>query len=442
MMQTTKYVKSDGVSIAYRISAEAGPTLLHVPGAISNLALEQTLPNRVRYIEQMSRFCCPVRFDKRGTGLSDRSAAPPTFAQQVPDIEAVRQALGAERLALLGLSQGAAVAILYALKFPERVTHLILVDGVCCDARDPYLRMSDTNTLDDWPRFFGLMQEDFEAFTLEFASICFPGATAAAHTSYAEFLKATANPSAFEALWRGVVGIDLRPMLTKIGCPTLVVHARGDRHHPVAHGRYLAEHISQARYLELDTAFHVPFVDQAISDQMATAFEEFLTGSIHHTAERRFATLLFTDIVDSTEQQRALGDREWRAILEAHEATTRRLVGQFGGHVVAVEGDGVMAEFPAAGESLRAARLIVAAAREQNVPIRAGLHAGELYEAGGQRFGICISIAARVAAQAGANEVFATELVQGLVEGSDLSFAPRGEFDLKGVGMRRLVQLV
>lgn len=237
--------------------------------------------------------------------------------------------------------------------------------------------------------------------------------------------------------------IDLRPVLKQLACPTLVLHARGDRHHPVAHGRYLAEHILGARYLELDTDFHVPAVDQAISDQIATAIEEFLTGSIRHTAERRFATVLFTDIVASTAQQRERGDRAWRVILEAHEATTRRLVEQFGGRVVDVEGDGVMAEFPAAGESLRAARAIVTAARDQGIRIRAGIHAGEIYEAGGRRFGICIciSIAARVAAQAGADEVFATELVQGLVEGSDLSFTPRGEFDLKGVGLRRLVQL-
>ena len=440
-MQITKYVKSEGVSLAYRISGDAGPTLLHVPGAISNLALEEIDPNGLRYFERMSRFCRAVRFDKRATGLSDRSAAPPTLTQQVPDVEAVRQAAGAEQLALNGLSQGAAVSILYALKFPERVSHLILVDGVCCDARDPYLPMSDENTLEDWPRFFGLMQDDFEAFTLEFASICFPGAPAAMHEATAEFLKATAAPSAFEALWRGIVAIDLRPVLKAIACPTLVLHARGDRHHPVAHGRYLAEHIPGARYLELDTDFHVPSVDPAISDQIATAIEEFLTGSIRHTAERRFATLLFTDIVASTAQQRERGDRAWRAILEAHEATTRRLVEQFGGRVVEVEGDGLMAEFPAAGESLRAARAIVLAARDQGIRIRAGLHAGEVYEAGGRLFGICISIAARVAAQAGADEVFATELVQGLVEGSDLAFTPRGEFDLKGVGLRRLVQL-
>jgi class 3 adenylate cyclase len=213
------------------------------------------------------------------------------------------------------------------------------------------------------------------------------------------------------------------------------------RHHPVAHGRYLAEHIPGARYLELATDFHVPGVDPAISDQIATAIEEFLTGSIRHTAERRFATVLFTDIVDSTAQQRERGDRVWRAILEAHEATSRRLVERFGGRVVEVEGDGLMAAFPTAGESLRAARAIVGTAREQGVRIRAGLHAGEVYEAGGRLFGICISVAARVAAQAAADEVLATELVQGLVEGSDIGFTPHGEFELKGVGLRRLVRL-
>src|SRR3990172_3877244 len=136
---TTKYMKSEGVSLAYCITGDAGPTLLHVPGALGNLALEEQGPNGLRYFERMSRFCRAVRFDKRATGLSDRSAAPPTLDQQGPDVDAGRQAVGAGQGALSGLSPGAAVAILYTLKFPERVTHLILVDGVSCDARDPYL---------------------------------------------------------------------------------------------------------------------------------------------------------------------------------------------------------------------------------------------------------------------------------------------------------------
>jgi pimeloyl-ACP methyl ester carboxylesterase len=429
------------VSLAYRVTGEADLTLLHVPGALGNLALQDQDPNTLRYSERMSRFCRLVRFDKRATGLSDRSAAPPTLDQQVPDVEAVRQAVGAERVALSGLSQGAAVAILYALRFPERVTHLILIDGVCCDARDPYLPMSATNTLEDWAAFFASMQDDFDGFTRRFAAVCFPGTTDAYHDLVAEGLKATANPSAFEALWRGIVGIDLRPLLGRIACPTLVLHARGDQHHPVAHGRYLAEHIRGARYVELDTPFHVPGLEPAISDQMTVAVEELLTGGIRHSAQRRFASLLFTDIVDSTAQQRRVGDRAWRDVLETHEATTRRLVEQFGGRVVEVEGDGLMAEFPAAGESLRAARAIASAAREQGIHIRAGLHAGEVYEAGGRLFGICINIAARVAAQAGADDVLTTEVVAGLVEGSDLTLAPYGELDLKGVGVRRLVRL-
>jgi pimeloyl-ACP methyl ester carboxylesterase/class 3 adenylate cyclase len=440
-VQVTKYVKSEGVSLAYRVTGDAGPTLLHVPGALGNLAMQEQSASSLRDLERMSRFCRLVRFDKRATGLSDWSAAPPTLSQQVPDVDAVRQVVGAEQVALSGLSQGAAVAILYALRFPERVTHLILVDGVCCDARDPYLPMSDTNTLEDWSRFFGLMQDDFDAFSRWFASRCFPGTADSFQEAVAEGLKATANPSAFEALWRGVVGVDLRPQLGRISCPVLVLHARGDQHHPVAHGRYLAEHIPGARYVELDTLFHVPGLDPAISDQIPAAIEEFLTGSVRHTAERRFASVLFTDIVDSTAQQRERGDRAWRGVLEAHEATTRRLVEQFGGRVVEVEGDGLMAEFPAAGESLRAARAIANAAREQGVRIRAGLHAGEVYEAGGRLFGICINIAARVAAQAGADEVLTTELVAGLVEGSDLTLTSHGEFDLKGVGVRRLVRL-
>jgi pimeloyl-ACP methyl ester carboxylesterase len=151
-VQSTKYVKAEGVSLAYRVTGDAGPTLVHVPGAISNLALEEQGPNALRYFERMSRFCRAVRFDKHATGLSDRSAAPPTLVQQVPDVEAVRQAVSVEQVALSGLSQGAAVAILYALESPERVTHLILVDGVCCDARDPSSSASASASPRAWRR--------------------------------------------------------------------------------------------------------------------------------------------------------------------------------------------------------------------------------------------------------------------------------------------------
>jgi pimeloyl-ACP methyl ester carboxylesterase len=437
----THYVRSEGVTIAYRVSGKGDQTLLHVPGAVSNLAYEQTYPANAGYLERLGRSLRVVRFDKRGCGLSDRSVAPPTIDQQVPDVEAVRRAVGAERVALYGLSQGAAVAVLYAVAQPDRVTHLILVEGVCCDARNPYEPLSETNRLTDWSRFFADLERDFEAFTYEFAGALFPGVDAPVRESITELLQSTASPAVFESLWRGVVGFDLRPMLASVRAPTLVLHAHDDRHHPVAHGRYLAEHIPNARYLELDTAFHVPHLDERVHAQMLAAVEEFLTGAVRYGAERRLAAVLFTDVVGSTAEQRKRGEGPWRDLVERWNAEVRRTAEQFGGRLVEIVGDGALMEFPTAGEGLRAARALTEAARGLGLRIRAGLHAGEVYDVGGRLFGLCVNVAARVVAHAAADEVLTTETVRGLLEGSGLSFEDAGDFDLKGIGRRMLVRL-
>ena len=440
-MARTQYVKSEGVSLAYQVLGEAGPNLLHVPGAISNLALEDNIPANAGYFERLSRFCRVVRFDKRGTGLSDPGATPPTVHQQVPDVEAVRRATSSEQVDLYGLSQGAAVAVLYASAFPARTTHLILVNGVCCDARDPHLAISDENRLLNWGEFFARLEGDFESFTRDLAVKCFPDFEPAVHDAFAGFFRATAGPATFASLWRGIMGLDLRPVLRDVAVPTLVLHARRDRHHPVAQGRYLAEHIPGAQYLELDTSAHVPHHDAPVAPQMLAAIEKFLTGTVCHTADRVLVTVLFTDIVDSTAQQRAQGDRAWRSLLESYEAATRRLVEQFGGRVVKFQGDGVMAVFPTPGEGLRAGREMVVAARDLGIDMRAGVHAGEAYEVDGDLFGTCVNVAARVVEQAGRGEVLTTDIVRGLLEGSGFAFADIGDVDLKGIGPRRLVRL-
>lgn len=439
-MDETRYVKSGDVSIAYRVRGEGEPTLIYVPGAISNMVLEEVGPG-ARYLERAARICRTVRFDKRGTGLSDRGASALSIPDQVPDVETVRQEVGAERVALSGLSQGSAVAVLYALEHPERVSHLILSQGVVCDARDPYAPAEKAEPLTDWDDFFAGLEDDFAAFSRRFAETAFPGIPDDQLGGMTNFLQATASPATFRALWQGVVGLDLRPRLAELDVPTLVLHTRGDRHHPSAHGRYYAEHIRNARYVELDSDDHVPFFEESVADHALAATEEFLTGRVEHAAARRFATVLFTDIVDSTAQQQRRGDSAWKGVLEAYHGEAQRLVTQFGGRVVELLGDGVLAEFPVPGEALRAARALGTAARGQGLRIRAGLQAGEVYEVGERLLGICVNTASRVADAAGPDEVLATELVAGLVEGGGLDFHEAGEFDLKGIGTRRLLRL-
>jgi pimeloyl-ACP methyl ester carboxylesterase len=438
----TRYVKSGDVAIAYRVAGSGEPTLLFVPGAISNMALDESLPPFARFVERLGRFCRVARFDKRGTGLSDRGAEALGIADQVPDVEAVRAKFGAERVALLGLSQGAAVSVLYALEHPERVSHLILFEGLVCDLWDPYAAPGSSEPLTSWDEFFGRLDDDCGDFSRRLARTCFPDAPDEGGSEMADFLRATASPATFKALWQGIVGLDLRPRLAELRVPTLVLHARGDRHHPAAHGRYFGEQIPGARYVELDSNSHIPFFEDEATDQILTAIEEFLTGGVVHTAARRFATVLFTDIVNSTAEQKRRGDTAWKGLLEAHHAEAQRVVAQFGGRVVEVLGDGVLAEFPVPGEALRATRLLGDAARGQGLRIRAGLHAGEVYEVGERLLGICVNTASRVADQAAEDEIFTTEVVRGLVEGGGFRFEGLGEFELKGIGARRLVRLV
>jgi pimeloyl-ACP methyl ester carboxylesterase len=441
-MIETHYVKSGGISIAYRVQGSGGPTVLFVPGAISNMALDDAAPVLARVTERFSRYCRVVRFDKRGTGLSDRNPDALGIEDQVPDIEAVRAAVGSERIVLHGLSQGAAVSVLYALAHPERVSHLILFEGLVCDARDPYASDDTAEPLMDWKEFFGSLDTDFSDFSRRFAQQCFPDAPEDVMAGMTDFLRATASPATFRSLWQGVVGLDLRPRLAGLDVPTLVLHATGDQHHRVSHGRYFAEFIPNARYVEIDSNSHVPTVEDEAAEQIFTAVEEFLTGTVVHSASRRFAAVLFTDIVDSTAEQKRRGDSAWKGVLDVHHADSERLVSQFGGRIVELLGDGVLAEFSAPGEALRAARALLEAARAHGLQIRAGLHAGEVYQVGERLLGICVNAAARVADRAGPNEILTTEIVRGLVEGGAFDFEDVGEFDLKGIGTRRLLRLV
>ena len=182
-MTQTRYAKSGDVSIGYRVTGSGEPTTLYVPGAISNMVLEDMSPTLGRFWERASRISRTVRFDKRGTGVSDRATAALSIADQVPDIEAVRRAVAAEKVALHGLSQGSAVSVLYALEYPERVSHLILAEGVVCDARDPFAPMSEANQLQNWDEFFGDLEDDFADFSQRFAKQAFPEASGAARPS-------------------------------------------------------------------------------------------------------------------------------------------------------------------------------------------------------------------------------------------------------------------
>jgi pimeloyl-ACP methyl ester carboxylesterase len=430
-----QYARSGDVAVAYAVRGE-GPALIYTPGAFSHLALDENVPFLARFYERLASFSRLVRWDRRGTGLSDQTAEPLPLAGQCEDLEAVRATAGIERAALVGLSHGGTLSALYAARYPERVTHLVIVDAMVSAVRDPYAPHVPSSL---WKSLMQTIDADPETFVANLVRASAPGQDEATQAQGISHLQSSISPAAQRQLVRIISQTDVREVLPRIQAPTLVIHARGDAVFPVEHGRYLAEHIEGARLLELDSDHHMILLDPKGSSVVLAAIEEFVTGSVRHSAERRVASVLFTDIVDSTERQRAMGDDAWRALRSVFEANTRRLVEQFGGQVVQFTGDGVMAAFATPSQALRGAKALVADARGLGVAIRAGVHTGEVHEVEDQLFGACVSVAARVAGRAGADELLATETVQDLVAGSGFEFRDAGLHELKGLGRRRLV---
>lgn len=440
-----KYTKSEDVALGYRVTGEGAQSIIYVPGVFSNLAMDRYDPIHLEWVSFLSQFGRLITFDKRGTGVSDRSARPLNLDQQVVDVEAIRDASGSEDLIMCGLSQGAPLAILYALAYPERVRALVLIEGVCCDATNPYASLSDTNTLFDWNRSLADMDSDFEMWCRDFSKRISPKSGPEDLDLEVEYMHATASPAAHRFVWACLMGFDIRPMLRHVQQPTLVIHAADDQLYPVSHGKYLAEHINGAEYLELESDVHVPQYDKNIVPQLFGGIKKFILGLPPRQAEdsspRAITTVLFSDIVDSTEKLRTLGDKEWTSEIGKFESNAKTIVEQSRGKVVKFMGDGIMATFDVPGDGLRAARALVQDADLLGHPIRVGLHTGEVNWSEKDLYGLAVTIASRVASKAGSGEVLTTTVTQGIVEGGDFAFTEWGEAELKGVGIRRLVQL-
>jgi len=344
-----QYTQSEGVSLGYTLSGEGEQTVIYVPGAFSNLAIERYIPESVAWEKFLGRFGRVINFDKRATGVSDRSARPLNLDQQVVDVEAIRVATNSKELIVCGLSQGAPLAVLYALAYPERVRALILVEGVCCDAKDPYSSLSDSNTLFDWERSLADIDSDFAKWCLDFSKMMSPDWELEELDLDVEYMQATASPSSHRFIWCCLMGFDLRPMLRHVRHPTLVIHTKDDQLYPVQHGKYFAEHIPGAKYLELASNYHMPMYDAKALPDLQEGIEQFISGlppsQFEESSARVISTVLFTDIVGSTEQQRDLGDRIWTEKISAFEAKSTAIVEQCRGKVIRFTGDGVKAAF-------------------------------------------------------------------------------------------------
>ena len=425
----THYADSSGVNIAYQVHGDGPVDLVLVPGFVSQVELLAEDPGVARFFRGLTAFSRMLVFDKRGQGLSDRPGRPPTLEESMDDLKAVIDAAGFERPAIFGVSEGGPMSTLYAATYPNDVSALILFGT--------FARMLETEdfphgipalTLDRWGAI--IRREWGNPIAL---NIWAPSRVGDREFErwWARLLRQGTSPAGAIALMDLYREMDVRAILPAIDVPALVLHRDGDRMVPVAQGRYLAESIPGARLVELPGEDHLPFASDL--DTVLGEVEEFLVGSRGASeSERALATILFTDIVGSTEKAAELGDRGWRQLLERHDAAVRRQLSLHRGREVKTMGDGFLATFDGPARAIRCASAVRDEVSSLGIEVRAGIHTGEVELIGDDVGGMAVNIGARIGALASAGEVLVSSTVRELVVGSGLEFADRGVRTLKG----------
>jgi pimeloyl-ACP methyl ester carboxylesterase len=433
----THYARSGDVNIAYQVLGDGPFDLVFVPGYATHLELAWKLPGFAEALQHFASFSRLIKFDKRGTGMSDPVAGAPTLETRMDDVRAVMDAVGSRRAALFGLSEGASLSVLFAATYPERTAALVL--------RSPIARAL---WAPDYP--WGRTDEEYEREIERELRIFGPREVALESVrslgqwdvdeaeAFVDYLRHSASPGMLEALLRMNKEIDIRPVLPAVRVPTLVMHGADDDVVPPAAARHVAERIPGSRYVELPGVGHLAVSGQA-ADRINDETQRFLVdlwesgGWEESEPERVLATVLFTDIVDSTAMALELGDRSWRELLERHHALVRRELARFRGHEVDNAGDGFLSTFDGPARAIRCACAVVDAVRELGIEVRAGLHTGECEVADGKVAGIAVHTGARVASSARGGEVVVSSTVRDLVAGSGIEFDDRGEQELKGI---------
>jgi class 3 adenylate cyclase len=417
----TRYARNGDLSIAYQVVGDSPLDLIIVPGFVSHLELDWTEPLLARFLRRLSSFSRLIRFDKRGTGLSDPVAGIPTLEERMEDVHAVLDAVGSERAALFGYSEGGPMAALFAATYPDRTAALILYGTFVSGA-----------TLGD--RGAGLLQAVDKRWGE--GSIIDFFAPSVAHEDVRRrftgtYERASASPGMARALVEAVRRTDVSAALSAIQAPTLVLHRR-DEFIPVEGARETAARIPGAQLVEVDGRDHLPFIGD--SDALVDKVEEFLTGARHaREPDRVLATVLFTDIVGSTERAAEMGDSRWRELLERHNALVCEEVERFDGRPVKSTGDGYLATFDGPAKAIRCACAISEEVRLLGIKVRAGIHTGECELMSGDVGGMAVHIGARVASLASPGDVVVSSTVRDLVVGSGIDFVERGTEMLKGV---------
>jgi class 3 adenylate cyclase len=429
MEAPTHYADSNGVNIAYQVHGEGPLDLVFVPGFVSHVELIWEEPSVARFFRRLNSFARLVVFDKRGQGLSDRTDRPPTLEESMDDLRAVMAAAGCERPAVFGVSEGGPMSLLFAATYPDELSSLVL------HGTWPRLLKGDGFPEGIPPeKFAGWRQRVREEWGGPVAiELWAPSAVGdrGFERWWGRLLRHGTSPAGATALMDLYVQIDVRAIVPAIDVPTLLLARRGDRLIPARQSRYLAQRIRGARYVELEGRDHLPIAGD--QDGTLDEVEEFLVGSRRATeSERALATVLFTDIVGSTELASRLGDRAWRQRLERHDALVRRQLGLYRGREVKTMGDGFLATFDGPARAIRCACALRDELEGIGVEVRAGIHTGEVELIGEDVGGMAVNIGARIGALAGAGEVLVSSTVRELVVGSGLEFDDRGVRTLKG----------
>jgi pimeloyl-ACP methyl ester carboxylesterase len=431
------YAKTaDGVHIAYQVIGEGPVDLVWVMGWTSNIEAIWEEPNLARFLSRLASFSRLILFDKRGMGMSDRvsDVQLPSLETRMDDVRAVMDAAGSERAIVYGVSEGGPMAMLFAATYPARTIALILYGT----DSDYTLRLSDNPTTYEGDPYLEYIDKHWGTIEHARAEIRAWGAPSHGDDDrlaewLASYLRRAASPGAAISLARMNRDINVSHVLPAIHVPTLLLAKTGDLDFPIARMRWVATQIAGARLLEFPGDAHFFWVEEY--DSMLQEIEDFVGEFREQEAEleRFLATVLFTDIVDSTTTAASLGDRRWKETVEAHHARVRGQLARYRGTEIDTAGDGFFATFDGPARAIRCAMSTVAAVRELGIQVRAGLHTGEVEHIGDKVGGIAVNIGARVAALAGASEVVASQTVKDLVSGSGIVFEDAGEHELKGV---------
>ena len=432
MSPETRYAKSGEVFIAYQVTGQGAETLVYAPGTVSHLDLDWEFPLRAEFFQRLSSMFRLVRFDKRGTGLSDRPTTMATLEQRADDIRAVMDAVGIDSAFLFGMSEGASMAALFAATYPKRTRALMIWGGmarfVATEDHPWGQSLEDANRLvediqDNWPSEWYLRGP---------GAGLGPDADDALVQLFIRYGRAAANPSAAAAYERMNNQIDIRPILHAIKVPTLVMNRTGDPVAACEAARDMANRIPGARFVEFPGNTHQLMT---ISPEKVFAeIQAFVTGVRPvEVDDRVLATILFIDVVNSTQVLSSLGDSAWKTRLEDYYRIVRHELDRYRGRETNSAGDGFMASFDGPGRGIRCALSIVSAVKPLGLEVRAGLHTGEVQLMGDNIGGIAVHIAARISAVAAASEVVVSSTTKDLVAGSDITFEPRGTRQFKGI---------